>query len=115
MLCVFILRISMSVITVSVIVLCVILLHVIMLSVNMSNVNVLSVILLRAIMPGIIMLKVSTLCEAFLCVLSWVSLRIVFCKAIKQEEKQSLLRDADQIIPLLTSKAFRQTNPFCGK
>ena len=35
--------------------------------------------------------------------------------AIRQDEKQSLLKDANQIIPLLLSKAFGQANPFYRK
>ena len=37
------------------------------------------------------------------------------CKAIRQEEKQSLLKDTDQIIRLLFSMAFGQANLFYGK
>jgi len=44
-----------------------------------------------------------------------VDLTRKICKAIRQEEKQSLLKDANQIIPLLFSKTFGQTNPFNGK
>ena len=43
-----------------------------------------------------------------------VDLTRKICKAIRQEEKQSLLKDAYQIIPLLFSKTFGQTNPFYG-
>ncbi len=38
-----------------------------------------------------------------------------FAKAIRQEKTQSLLKDADQIIPLLFSKAFGQANSFYWK
>lgn len=45
----------------------------------------------------------------------WQISLATFAKARRQEEKQPLLSDADQIIPLLFSNAFGHTNPFCWK